>query len=1726
MEIGVRLMRPGLYEELGLTAQEARELAEHYIKSLVEKHDGNAETIVNQTFDAIKSYGPELANLPREHPSGRPGVPQRREHGVSTLNGPPVPRNPLAAVEPAQAPEAAERVNSESQRFETPPDNLPASFTYQGQTYEWNGLVWDSDGSVLPFGKTKVAEKLRTGELRPIRTANSNLPPAPRSLASPWGTSLKHQQWLNQYRAATPQERQQMLEDAGKYMLENFQPPLAYRNGPLRAAKARPGQMTLFARRQPSANEDLGPSLFDSASERQAQQDAERHEAQLLGDQLTAQLKSGLGAKPTKLKSAQNRNLFEGEGPEQGGLFARREETNAIVRQILASAERRTPGTSPESHGPGGIGEPGNAPERPGGEQRRTSESAGENLRPEIPERDIEEWRTRDDLSGFTVESTPLFRPNLDHSPASPNQPDFFQHADAKYEKLLEDRPGHVYLNLPARMLVQEAGRRTGTIKQDFYGASIPPSVAPVIDRELERMESEYGPILRDKIHQIRGAIALAYADSKFVSLIDGDARTAVERIRATRKEEEFHRQQHSLMKAGQPQHVDIKTIIVRSPEFLRAFQSMLDERPYLSPEEAAQEVAATIAAGRWADPEIGLTKEEAGKAFKEYYENVQALHGAPMRELVRYAHPAIQRAVLGDLYHGILRRARPNNTEERQGLEPQSSGGLPQGPGGIGETGEGPLFRPSSLNKPPATGAAATGAAVNKKLSQAERLLTLFNPTAENTFPESSESKQGGPGVWISPEGKTIPLTGENGIATHGQTAMAMTGDTNAVVASTKLLKNGYIRVRGNAIQTGKPVYAHDSRLTKALIQAKTTSQAEQSGQVNIETPEGYAAVPLHQTGMFIANPQAYLRPSMVNMIRGEYGGTPVGAPQISNMSAWVKAMFGPKAEAVNYSGMGAARSRYGAGGNLSQIEEAEPEAAVAFIRAAASRSQATQMIRFAMPAMKKALEGSPVSYDELILAYMQSRLMGLRGRWNDFADQSETANDKDLAESYDDRLAQLLGVIEDKAGLPNDLAETAAAYITGPFGERLDPLDPQNASHYEDLRDFLAQTFREAANKVAEVMDPAWFQTVSDHIKSDPKVALAHEIYKRNFEGVMASNHAQNEGVFSNALGPLNTYYPLIAQGRETPRPFGKANPYRAPKNPSNRFATGLSEQYDPSLPAFTEKLARTLRANDKAAAINELLSTGIAQKPAKGQTSVIYKNVEYPGVIKKVSEDRSILHNGKWIHIPAQHIILPTWAERELRPILEGEPMDPDAVKTIVHRLNMMALVGVAEMAYHSAGLVGTLVSNTPFLGSGVMDKLLSTTPFTKRIASVFKLMATDPTDEESLQALKEMSQIGALPAKSGKVTWNKRYAELTGAKLDRSSLGPMLYGPKGLDTRARVLMWQVAKAVNPDAAPLELYHFINQLGNYTPELQSEIERAVKGSGFAPFATAGLTRLQNGIHAWTLNGPRLGTGFKDHLAYRFMSGALGLIAMWALLHKLLEGEWPWENKNTKFLDLPVEDGHGMIGDMRHSWIGNKLWGEGPEVGHVGLAFFNPNIMRAAHLFGIPGAWRTNQLGGNTSQDIEAAIADTINAVGHPTIGPVVRAVFTGLFGRETYLTGLRDRQGKLGPQLMPSIPSKLKPGFVGGFAPAVAPGEPVRRHGMAAETGARMAKAATHLNAFADSMGEATGMLGPDEGKKGNLWFRMITDLSMPTLFGRADTTRYKEKELREQRRAVGQ
>jgi len=63
------------------------------------------------------------------------------------------------------------------------------------------------------------------------------------------------------------------------------------------------------------------PGLFDSSAERQSQVDAQRGADKLTHDRLTAQLKSGGQVKPSNLKPAENRGLFDEEKPESGDLF-------------------------------------------------------------------------------------------------------------------------------------------------------------------------------------------------------------------------------------------------------------------------------------------------------------------------------------------------------------------------------------------------------------------------------------------------------------------------------------------------------------------------------------------------------------------------------------------------------------------------------------------------------------------------------------------------------------------------------------------------------------------------------------------------------------------------------------------------------------------------------------------------------------------------------------------------------------------------------------------------------------------------------------------------------------------------------------------------------------------------------------------------------------------------------------------------------------------------------------------------------------------------------------------------------------------------------------------------------------------------------------------------------------------------------------------------------------
>ena len=300
------------------------------------------------------------------------------------------------------------------------------------------------------------------------------------------------------------------------------------------------------------------------------------------------------------------------------------------------------------------------------------------------------------------------------------------------------------------------------------------------------------------------------------------------------------------------------------------------------------------------------------------------------------------------------------------------------------------------------------------------------------------------------------------------------------------------------------------------------------------------------------------------------------------------------------------------------------------------------------------------------------------------------------------------------------------------------------------------------------------------------------------------------------------------------------------------------------------------------------------------------------------------------------------------------------------------------GPTDISAHANNLLGTLVANTPFVGRSFLSL-----PFMKRFTATVKILATDPTTPEAAGDLTEMARLGVLPDRYASETFSSKAAEQLGAHRT-FTLGPLLYGPKGLDVRARLVMYRLAKELNPEATPLQMYRFVNQLGNYTRQLQSEIERSAKASGMSPFYTAGSQMVRNGVNAFLGTGPMPKDGAGVRIAQQLTGGAVGAVGTWALAYKTYTGQWPWEDKRAKFLKIPVNDGD------RYSWLGRKMWGEGRETGYVDFGYFNPLVARGARALGVSQSFDTAMAGGNARQIRESAATGPINAATHPFVGP----------------------------------------------------------------------------------------------------------------------------------------
>ncbi|HEY6021084.1 MAG TPA: hypothetical protein VIY48_14600, partial [Candidatus Paceibacterota bacterium] len=551
-----------------------------------------------------------------------------------------------------------------------------------------------------------------------------------------------------------------------------------------------------------------------------------------------------------------------------------------------------------------------------------------------------------------------------------------------------------------------------------------------------------------------------------------------------------------------------------------------------------------------------------------------------------------------------------------------------------------------------------------------------------------------------------------------------------------------------------------------------------------------------------------------------------------------------------------------------------------------------------------------------------------------------------------------------------------------------------------------------------------------------------------------------------------PTGTHFPLMSKGNA---PVEGRLPARTKYghafDPYSEFRTGLSKGgYETSVEAFGGATASTLRASRLNHALEVLSGTDLwdtipeRATPPEGWKRVRVSNPTH--IIDKESGRRIAFQKGR-------QAIVPDWVDEELTPILEKSesPFDPNAPQKLVHKITKLALYGPLDAIFHYSNVISGLTTNVPVIGKGPLGKALGMFPMTKVFVAMARAATQDVTSAAAIKDIEFLARHGMAHGRYGTVTYSADLAKLTGAErvpllkpyrnakgeLVGPSLGPLLYGPKGIDMRARLVMLDAIRTAKPNASIAEIRQFVNRMGNYQFQLESRLARRVKGSGLAPFYTAGSTMIRNGFMAWGM-GKQMPTATRSMalryaVAQQLSGGAAGLLATWALAYKAYHDKWPWQDKNARLFKMPLKPED--FPEAQKALFGKKTSkNSGPA--YVDFLFFNPAVGRGVGAL-ARGAFETKQAGGTAGQVQERMIKEGINVALHPLAGPAVNVGAAAVFGAKPYVTGLTE-QGRLKPSFMPVESGKVKPGQaalarlraagIGAFQPAETIKETIER------------------------------------------------------------------------------
>lgn len=700
----------------------------------------------------------------------------------------------------------------------------------------------------------------------------------------------------------------------------------------------------------------------------------------------------------------------------------------------------------------------------------------------------------------------------------------------------------------------------------------------------------------------------------------------------------------------------------------------------------------------------------------------------------------------------------------------------------------------------------------------------------------------------------------------------------------------------------------------------------------------------------------------------------------------------------------------------NFGYLKRVAPGSLAAAQRAAGSQAQSAVIMRRGMEAVEQIM-GSSGQLELFKAAKVEDRLRAIRESWLDFAAAALNTPDADFTGDTGSSILSTLGALSGKRGFEGVDVRAGAETLLA-------------AGQIKVLRNYVHDAFTKAAQEVGTIFIPGGY----DKLVQSPKFQAANQVFRQVVESPLAEAHAANEGIFSDRIGPLG-YYPLVALDEKLQPvkkgPGGRATPFRAPKNPNNQFATGLAAAYDLSTEALAKHVSTAIRTNNKALLINSLAESGVIRKLKPNEPdpqTMIVAGHEVPAHVEMVGPGRTLLKDGKVIHLPTPRVAMPKQIHKELEPILAGRT-DGDSSR-LMGAINAIGMGAPMMATIHSYNLLGALVTGTPFAGTDLLSKTLGNTPATKVFTAIVNVIRTNPGTPAAIREIEEMAAMGAVPDRYAAETYSPAFARRTGAHFKPVSLGPFLMGPAGVDIRARLLMYRISKQINPNATPAQHSEFIGQMGNYVRGMQGSVERWMKSTAFAPFYTAATAMNINGVRAWLGTGPLPVDPGARKAALKFAQllsgGAIAAVAFWILLHKLYRGKLPWEDPDSKFnsLQLTAKD--------RRSPAGQVIFGPGDTPAYVGLGFFNPLVDRGSRTLGVKAGYDVMRATGRPGQAAEHAEKDVLNSLLHPfTSGPAFHAAVVGASGHDPYISSLRDQSGRFGPQFYGAL-TRSSPGL----------------------------------------------------------------------------------------------